>query len=302
MTDAEPELPRAIALAWGIAANPQRGPKRELSIERIVDAAIELADAGGLQAVSMASIAGSLGFTTMSLYRYVTAKDDLVLLMQEQAHGVPPETIGEAPDWRSALRSWSGAQLDVYRRHPWLLDIPISGTPTTPNAMAWLDAAIGALRSTPLDDEEKIAVCLAIMGQTRWQGVVERGYVSAAAAAGTSTDELDRVAETALAQLVTPEAFPEVARLVANGVFSSDDDPFVFGLDRLLDGVEFYLQHRPADGRVPSPPSDEDPVEVLHDKRVREAQKAIREAEKQLREARKREREARKAARDRLKT
>ena len=48
----------AVALAWGVAANPQRGPKREMSIERIVDVAVELADAGGLGAVSMASVAG----------------------------------------------------------------------------------------------------------------------------------------------------------------------------------------------------------------------------------------------------
>ena len=63
----DPDLPRGVALAWGVAANPQRGPKRELSIERIVDAAVEIADAGGLGAVSMASVSASLGFTTMSL-------------------------------------------------------------------------------------------------------------------------------------------------------------------------------------------------------------------------------------------
>ena len=78
MKPPEPDLPRAVALAWGVAANPQRGPKREMSIERIVDVAVELADAGGLGAVSMAAVASALGFTPMSLYRYVTAKDDLV--------------------------------------------------------------------------------------------------------------------------------------------------------------------------------------------------------------------------------
>ena len=95
MTDipAEPELPRAVALAWGVAANPQRGPKREMSIERIVDAAIEIADAGGLAAVSMASVASALGYTPMSLYRYVTSKDDLLVLMQETGVGVPPESV-----------------------------------------------------------------------------------------------------------------------------------------------------------------------------------------------------------------
>src|SRR3954462_15876956 len=86
------ELPRGVALAWGVAANPQRGPKRELSIERIVEAAVEIADAEGLAAVSMSSVATSLGFTTMSLYRYVSATEDLILLMQEYGTGLPPAT------------------------------------------------------------------------------------------------------------------------------------------------------------------------------------------------------------------
>ena len=70
--DADLELPRGVALAWGVAADPQRGPKREMSVERIVDAAVELADAEGLGAVSMAAVAARLGYTPMSLYRYVT--------------------------------------------------------------------------------------------------------------------------------------------------------------------------------------------------------------------------------------
>jgi AcrR family transcriptional regulator len=97
MVETDPEdadLPRGIALAWGVAANPQRGPKREMSVESIVDAAVELADAEGLGAVSMAAVAARLGYTPMSLYRYVTAKDDLILLMQEEATGLPPEHVG----------------------------------------------------------------------------------------------------------------------------------------------------------------------------------------------------------------
>src|ERR1700712_4110580 len=127
----EVDLPRAVALAWGVAANPQRGPKRELSIERIVEVAVEIADAQGLAAVSMSSVAAALGFTTMSLYRYVSAKDDLILLMNEQGIGLPPLAITEAGDWRSGLTEWFRSILGVYREHLWLLDIPIVGSPNT---------------------------------------------------------------------------------------------------------------------------------------------------------------------------
>src|SRR4051794_38116894 len=144
--DVEAALPRAVALSWGVAERPQRGPKRELSIERIVDTAIELADAEGLGAVSMSRIAGELGFTTMSLYRYVTSKDDVLALMQDAVCAVPippDDTLvgagaaaaagaGAGPasaehDWREGLRRWSMATIDVMRAHPWFPDIPISG-------------------------------------------------------------------------------------------------------------------------------------------------------------------------------
>lgn len=300
MTDAprDLELPRGIALAWGVAANPQRGPKRELSVERIVDAAIEIADAGGLPAVSMASVAASLGFTTMSLYRYVSAKDDLVLLMGEAGYGTPPESVREAEGWREALRVWSHAQVEVYERHPWLLDIPITGTPMTPNSLAWLDAALEVLSDQPLDADEKLSIVLAVMAQTRWRGSIERGYRDAAAAAGIPEDSIDAGVSTLLRDLITAEEFPSLYPLIEAGAFDpGPDDPFAFGLDRVLDGIERYIAQQPAERTRPTweaaDATDGDP-------KVREAAKAVREAERSLREARKRERESRRAARERL--
>jgi AcrR family transcriptional regulator len=301
MTDAagDLELPRGIALAWGVAANPQRGPKRELTVERIVDAAIEIADAGGLGAVSMASVAASLGFTTMSLYRYVSAKDDLVLLMGEAGFGTPPEALREAAGWREGLRAWSLAQNHVYERHPWLLDIPITGTPMTPNSLAWLDAALEVLKDQPLDAEEKLSVALAVIAQTRWRGAIERGYRDAAAAAGVPEDSLDLGAASLLRELITPEEFPFLHPLIVAGAFDpGPDDPFAFGLDRVLDGIESYIAQQPADRQRPTWP---EPDATDGDAKVKEAAKAVREAEKALREARKRERQARSNARERLK-
>ncbi|MFT4285478.1 MAG: TetR/AcrR family transcriptional regulator, partial [Protaetiibacter sp.] len=198
----DPELPRAVALAWGVAANPQRGPKREMSIERIVDAAVELADAGGLTAVSMSSVANALGFTPMSLYRYVTSKDDLLVLMQERGIGVPPESIVEAEGWRDAIRAWGRETVQLYLDHPWLLDIPIEGTPQTPNNLAWMDAGLAVLRELPLDYEDKVSVMLAVMAQVRWQSTVLRGYLQAAEAAGVTADAIDSRASGLLAHLI----------------------------------------------------------------------------------------------------
>jgi AcrR family transcriptional regulator len=294
----EPDLPRGVALAWGVAANPQRGPKRELSVERIVDAAVEIADAGGLAAVSMASVSASLGFTTMSLYRYVSAKDDLVLLMGEAGFGVPPETIRESDGWREGLRRWSLEQIGTFTRHPWLLDIPLLGTPMTPNNLAWLDAALGVLAGEPLDSDEKLSAVLAVMAQTRWQGTIERSYREAAQASGTPANDLDRAAAVLLRDLITAEEFPYLSVILDDGAFDpGPDDPFAFGLDRVLDGIERYISLKPAD-RERATPSTDDPA-IGNDAKVREAAKSVREAEKNLREARKRERQARTNARER---
>ena len=140
----EPELPRALALAWGVAAAPQRGPKREMSIERIVEAAIAIADESGLGAVSMSAVAARFDMTPMALYRYVSAKDDLVTLMFEYGTGLPPAINAEAP-WRASVELWARAQLARFLAHPWLLDIPIEGAPLTPNGLAWAEAGLAAV-------------------------------------------------------------------------------------------------------------------------------------------------------------
>ncbi|WP_308799737.1 TetR/AcrR family transcriptional regulator [Agromyces silvae] len=299
----EPELPRGVALAWGVAANPQRGPKRELSIERIVEVAAAIADAEGLAAVSMSRVAQALGFTTMSLYRYVSAKDDLLTLMQEFGTGVPPEPEpgDEELPWRERLRAHAAGVLSRYREHPWMLDIPIEGTPVTPNNLAWMDSALAILGDLPLSEDERVAMMLLITGQTRWQAIVERSYVESASAAGVDPQTIDDARDAMLDSLVTAEEFPALRRAVDAGVFRADDDPLAFGLERVLDSIEVYVEARAAgEPAVAVPPTIHEDPAVLADKKVREAHKARREAEKRLRDARKLERVALKEARTRL--
>lgn len=83
-------LPRAVELAWGLDQPGTRGPKKGLSLEQILDTAIELADAEGVTALSMGRVAKALGFTTMSLYRYVASKDELIELISDRVIGPPP--------------------------------------------------------------------------------------------------------------------------------------------------------------------------------------------------------------------
>ncbi|MGO1538201.1 MAG: TetR/AcrR family transcriptional regulator [Leucobacter sp.] len=315
MSEAEsPELPRGIALAWGVAANPQRGPKREMSIERIVEVAVTLADAEGIGAVSMAAVAAKLGFTPMSLYRYVSAKDDLLLLMQEAATGLPSEAIREAEGWRTKLSLMFQEQVQIYLRHPWILTLPISGTPITPNSSAWLDTGLEALAALPITEDERIGIALLVTGHARWSGMVFAGYSDEARKTGRTDEEVSAQESLLLDAVISEDEFPALRRAIDAGVFVSTADPFQFGIERVLDGVAEFISRR-IDSGVPAEEAaapadaadagaggsgDSDEAELLTDKRYREAQKAVLSAEKAVRAARKVERQTRREALERL--
>jgi len=302
----EPGLPHAVALAWGVAELPQRGPKRELSIERIVDAAIEIADAEGLAAVSMARVAASLGFTTMSLYRYVTSKDDLLQLMGEAASGVPIPPERDDQDWREGLREWAATTLEVFREHPWFGDIPIQGAPSTPNALAIVDWGLRIMKDLPLSPGEKISTILLLSGLVRSFGHIERD-LRRAMVKGAEYDEGSRRASAeALRALVTESRFPYLYPIVQAGAYTDDEtadaeapvhDDFAFGLERILDGVQARVEQLGSAAPPPTASRPEPPYP--RDKAVKEAVRVRREAEARLREARAREKEAVAKARER---
>jgi AcrR family transcriptional regulator len=295
----EVELPRGIALAWGVAAHPQRGPKRELSIEGIVDTAIAIADEKGLGAVSMSSVAAALGFTTMSLYRYVSAKEDLLLLMQDQAIGLPSRVPLEAGSWNEGLVLWYRESLEIYAAHPWILDIDITGLPSTPNNLVWMDCGLALLGDTPLTHQERLATVLALTGSARWESYINRGYEARAAQTGVSPSERDIADAHIMSTLVTAEQFPFLHEAIQAGVFTGEDNPFEYALSRFLDGV---TQHMAAVAERSAEPAAqrEDLTSTAYpkDERVRVARHARREAENRLREAIRKEDEAVRKARE----
>ncbi|MFD9241463.1 TetR/AcrR family transcriptional regulator [Streptomyces sp. NPDC059556] len=242
-------LPPSIEAAWGLRERPSKGPKPGLTLDRIVDAAVALASAEGLGAVSMGRVAKELGASTMSLYRYVSAKSELYVLMQEAATGAPPELFPPGTAWREALEAWAWALRGVYHRNLWMLRLPVSGPPATPNLVAWWEKALVALEGTGLDAGSKISVSMLVGGFVRNDGLVMADLASVIASAGASPEEvLARYGRT-LRRLADPEEYPEVARMLASGVMDAADEPeaeFRFGLARILDGVAVLVEGRAA--------------------------------------------------------
>ena len=224
----EIELPATIAAAWGVREQPGKGPKPGLSVQRIVQAAIATAQDEGLAAVSMNRVASRLGTAAMSLYRYVTSKDELIALMVDEAQGTPPDLPGSGEDWRAGLAHWARANLDVYRARPWLVDIPIRGAPILPNGVAWFEQGLRCLAGTGFTEDEKIGVILLVSGLVRNQATLEVQL---------------EAAMPALHAAIAAGAFDE-----GDGEGQGDDDLwFDFSLDRVLDGMAAFLRERGQD-------------------------------------------------------
>lgn len=238
MSDRDTGLPASIEAAWGLRERPTKGPKPGLSLERIVQAAVRVAASDGLAAVTMSRVAAELGASTMALYRYVAAKDELLALMLDAATGAPPEPLAPGESWRSGLSRWAWAQRETFLRNPWVLRMPISTPPATPNQIAWLEYGLSCLRDTGLAGGDKLGVVLLVSGFVWRDTMVEVDLAAGAAAAGG--DPMAGYSQI-LAKLADPQRFPEVHKLIAEGAFDEDDNPdesFTFGLERVLDGIE----------------------------------------------------------------
>lgn len=244
--DTAAEIPPMLAAAWGLKSKPSKGPKPGLSVRRIVDTAIDTAVREGIAAVSMKRVAGELGTAAMSLYRYVSGKDELLILMMDESMGPPPADLSRPDDdWRAGIERWAWRIREKYNQHSWALNIPISGPPNTPNQVRWMEAALRTLADTSLDEGEKMGVILLVSGYIRNEVTLTTQLTQAMERAG-ATDTLQGYTQF-LRQVTDPKEFPAVTKVLDSGVLDSDDPPdedFRWGLDRILDGIESMIDSR----------------------------------------------------------
>ncbi|RKS09478.1 TetR family transcriptional regulator [Nocardiopsis sp. Huas11] len=256
-------MAREIDLLWGPREPARRGPKPRLSRGAVVEAAVALADAEGLEAVSMQRVAKELGYTTMSLYRHVDSKEDMLTLMAEAATGdAPPAPEGDG-GWRAGIETWAEAIMRRYRAHPWMVFVQLSGPPSGPNGLQWMEAGLRELVRAGLRTGDALEMLLLISATLRETVRMEVEMGRAAEAAGTTLSESERDYARALREVVTPERFPTIRRMLDEGVLDQAapaPDPgggpaggpaegLDFGLQRILDGVEAYVRATAGDAR-----------------------------------------------------
>ena len=237
----EKSLPPGMAALWqrpGERARP--GPRPGLTLERVTAAAVALADAEGLGAVSMARVAQRLDVTTMALYRYVAGKDELLDRMCDAALAAPPP-VGDGRPWRDQLAAWCRAQLDLVAGHPWVVRLSVLA-PIGPNRLRWIEDGLAALDDTPLPVDLRVAV----IGMLSLHVFTEGQLIAAIAdeQAGRTTEPHPALIDygALLRPVVDAEQHPRVADALAHGAFDADggEDSRAqqdFALAILLDGV-----------------------------------------------------------------
>jgi AcrR family transcriptional regulator len=238
-------LSDAVATAWGVRGPAARGPKPALGLERILAAAVAVADAEGIGAVSMNRLAKELGSAPMSIYRHLDSKEELLELMVDASLGGPPAAAPE-DGWRERLHGFAAAFRDRSFEHPWSVRLPIVGPPLTPNSVAWFDRGLAALEATGLEETEKASVILVLSGYVR-NHVMLIAELGQFAGAGTGPDEAMGNYVATLRELDAPARFPALGRVLDAGVFDRADPPeveFEFGLERILDGVAALVAQR----------------------------------------------------------
>ncbi|MFC9703990.1 TetR/AcrR family transcriptional regulator C-terminal domain-containing protein [Streptomyces sp. NPDC056943] len=210
-----------------------------LSRKRLVDAALELADAEGLNALTMRRVATVLGVSTMTLYRHVPGKAELVRLMADAACGEVP--LGPVPpEWRVGLERGARWLRGVYSRHRWMAHAMASFTRpvATANAMAYTEWVLRSLRGTPLTHTEKLHAHLLIFAYVQGLSMADDLEEQARQDTGISDGEWMEQNEPRFDAIQAGGSYPELNSVTSGGGFGLDLDAlFEFGLQRTLDGI-----------------------------------------------------------------
>ncbi|AQZ62600.1 TetR family transcriptional regulator [[Actinomadura] parvosata subsp. kistnae] len=238
------DLPTVVARMWGREPASRRGPRPGLTLRRITDAAIAIADAEGLAGVRMSSVAARLDVSTMSLYGYVTSKDDLLTAMVDAAAPDPPEPGTLA--WRDYLTRWTRAHRDFLAAHPWLLEVSPLTPPVGPRTLRWLDRALTVLGGAGLGGAEAVNIASTLSAYAVSAATLQTAMSGTVDEAGP---EGPAGYTALLARLVDPGGYPGLAAAIESGAFGAapdwvEDADFTFGLTLLLDGIEALIARR----------------------------------------------------------
>jgi AcrR family transcriptional regulator len=239
---------RSLELLWRRRPQPTRGPKPALTVEGIVEAAVRIADAEGIGAMSMRRVADDLGVGAMTLYRYFPGKGELLDVMLDTVYGELPRREVDG-DWRARLDEVARENRELYLHHPWMLQIAVSRPPLGPHVMAKYEYELEAVEGIGLTDVEMDATVALVNGfvhgavraDVEARQVIQRSGMTDKEWWLAHVPHLDKIADAQRFPLAT-----RVGTTVGNEFDApyDADHAFEYGLARLLDGVSALVENR----------------------------------------------------------
>lgn len=240
----DPDLRRRSELLWDDRTPATRGPKAGFTPDDVVRVAIEIADEDGLAALTMQAVSARLGFTTMAIYRYFPNKEALYDAIVDTGMGRPPRPTELRGNWRADVTRWAHAKRAMLCARPWLAELPFVAAPHGPNWLSWLEALADPLSATGLQGPEVGQMLSIVDGYTK--GASDTA-ISLARARARGISELEWAAAVGadLGRAIGDPRFPTFAAIITTpsaGKPRTLEESFDFGLQRVLDGIELYIE------------------------------------------------------------
>jgi AcrR family transcriptional regulator len=229
---------RTLALLWGKVATPKRGPRHAIGSDEVIATAVRIADADGLEAVTMRAVGNELGRTAMSLYTYVLSRDVMVDLMYDSVHAEVGEVKGGAA-WQKAITRWCVQLRELYLQHPWLLDVSSARPVLGPREQEVLESLLRILSTAGLALKDRPAATSALFS-------VVRGAARQAVEARSAVTEADAEWWAARGQALAAaapdfaERFPESTAIAAQQR-KGGGQPWIRAADQAFTGAVALL-------------------------------------------------------------
>lgn len=238
---------KSLPLLWRFQEPTNSRKKTGLSVDRIVDTAVEMADADGIGALSMRKVAESLGTGTMSLYTYVPGKGELIDLMLDAA--LADVHQGEQPEhWRDRLAAIAHANWRLYLRRPWMLQFAQARL-LGPNATAKYEAELSAVEGLGLSDLEMDSTVNLVNSYAEGTANHAVSVGETERQSGMTDQQWWQTHGRLLSAFTDDEQYPTASRVgstvgMARQKLYQPEQEFAFGLERLLDGIQVLVDSR----------------------------------------------------------
>lgn len=225
--------PKWVRWMWEADPAGSTSERSGLSVGKIVHAGIQLADAEGLEGVSVRKLAQQLGTSTMATYRHVDSREDIITAMVDVAFGPPPRAAILSGPWADGIRRWAHALHTRYDAHPWLLHAPMQGMPVGPNRLRWMEAILHVLARAGLDLQDQLDAALLIDGHVRSIATLNQSRQFTEQSAHTN-------APTAwLLDYLEADGLNSMAQVFRAGALNDAQGPDInYGLDRIIAGID----------------------------------------------------------------